>query len=296
MSIPQLDKPTVYDGSKGTLLGPSLLKVGKEVSDIAEWLNLLAPEIVRECYRAYIDAGSEVIQTNTFNGNRLRLAKHGLADKVREVNLSSAQIARQAAGSDVAVAGSMGPSGKLLLMDEVTVTDISQAFAEQARALEEGGVDFFHIETMADMDEAVAAVEGVRSVSHLPIALTMSFDTGDPMSGLRTMMGVSPTQLIQEGDELGLFAVGANCGRGLEGYQAVIEQFMAASPRAAVIAKVNAGVPRMEAGQTVYDGTAERAAEYALWCARRGVRLIGICCGGGPEHIEAIASALAHKL
>jgi 5-methyltetrahydrofolate--homocysteine methyltransferase len=295
LSIPQLDRPTVYDGSKGTLLGPSLPEVSKEPSDIAEWLNLLAPETVRDCYRAYIDAGSEVIQTNSFNGNRLRLARHGLADKVHEVNLSSAQIARQAAGSDIAVAGSMGPSGKLLITDEVTVTDISQAFAEQARALAEGGVDFFHIETMADMDEAVAAVEGVRSASRLPIALTMSFDTGDLETGLRTMMGVAPAQLAQKGDELELFAVGANCGRGLDGYQTVIEQFMAASPRAAVIAKVNAGVPRMEAGQTVYDGTPERAAEYALWCADRGVALIGICCGGGPEHVEAMASALARK-
>jgi 5-methyltetrahydrofolate--homocysteine methyltransferase len=296
LTIPQLDRPTVYDGSKGTFLGPSLPKVGKALSDIAEWLNLLAPEIVGKCHRAYIDAGSEVIQTNSFNGNRLRLAKHGLADKVHEVNLSSAQIARQAAGSEVAVAGSMGPSGKLLVMDEVTVTDISEAFAEQARALEEGGVDFFHIETMADMGEAVAAVEGVRSVSHLPIALTMSFDTGNPGAGLRTMMGISPSQLVQKGEEVGLFAVGANCGRGLEGYQAVIEQFMAASPRTAVIAKLNTGVPRMEAGQTVYDATAEEAAEYALWCAGRGVKLIGVCCGGGPESVEAIASALAREL
>lgn len=296
MSVPQLDRPTVYDGSKGTLLVPSLLEVGKEPSDIAEWLNLLAPETVRKCCRAYVDAGSQVIQTNTFNGNRLRLAKHGLADKVHEVNLSSAQIARQAAGSEVAVAGSMGPSGKLLVMDEITVADISQAFAEQAGALEEGGVDFFHIETMADMGEAVAAVEGVRSVSRLPIALTMSFDTGNPRTGLRTMMRVSPAQLVQKGDELGLFAVGANCGRGPEGYQAVIEQLMAASPRAAVIAKVNAGIPRLEGGQAVYDGTPEMAAEYAVWCADRGARLIGICCGGGPEQIKAIASALAREL
>ncbi len=295
MSLPQLDKPTVYDGSKGTLLGPSLSKVGKEPSDLAEWLNLLAPEIVRECHRANIDAGSEVIQTNTFNGNGLRLARYGLADRVREVNLSAARIARQAAGGDIAVAGSMGPSGKLLVMDEVSVRDISRAFAEQAGALEEGGVDFLHIETMADMDEAVAAVEGVRSASRLHIALTMSFDTGDLETGLRTMMGVAPAQLAQKGDELELFAVGANCGRGLNGYQTVIEQFMAASPRAAVIAKVNAGVPRMEAGQTAYDGTPERAAEYALWCADRGVALIGFCCGGGPEHVAAMASALARK-
>ncbi len=293
MGIPELDKPTVYDGSKGTLLSASLPKVGREPSDLAEWLNLLAPEAVRESCRAYVAAGSRVIQTNTFNGNRLRVERHGLADKVRDVNLSAAEIAREVAGNDISVAGSMGPTGKLLVMDEVSPSDVSEAFAEQAGVLEEGGVDFFHVETMADMEEAAAAVEGIRGVSELPIALTMSFDTGDPDAGLRTMMGVAPAQLAEKSDELGLFAVGANCGRGLDGYQTVIEQLMEASPKAAVIAKFNAGVPRMEDGQAVYDATPERLAEYALWCADKGVKLIGVCCGGGPESIEAIAGALA---
>ena len=292
MSIPPLDRPTVYDGSKGIFLSPTLSKVGKAPSDVSEWLNLLAPDIVLRCHREYIDAGAQVIQTNSFNGNRLRLAKYGLGDKVREVNVRAAQIAGQAAGNAIPVAGSLGPSGKLLITEEVTVAEIREAFAEQARALEEGGVDLFHIETMADIDEAVAAVEGVRSVSQLPIALTLSFDTGNPQAGLRTMMGVSPAQLVAKGDELGLFAVGDNCGRGFEGYQAVVEGLLAASPRAALIMKVNAGAPRVEGGETTYDATPEQVAEYALWCAQRGVKLIGLCCGGTPRHIEAIANAL----
>ena len=292
MSIPPLDRPTVYDGSKGIFLSPTLSKVGKAPSDVSEWLNLLAPDIVLRCHREYIDAGAQVIQTNSFNGNRLRLAKYGLGDKVREVNVRAAQIAGQAAGNAIPVAGSLGPSGKLLITEEVTVAEIREAFAEQARALEEGGVDLFHIETMADIDEAVAAVEGVRSVSQLPIALTLSFDTGNPQAGLRTMMGVSPAQLVAKGDELGLFAVGDNCGRGFEGYQAVVEGLLAASPRAALIMKVNAGAPRVEGGETTYDATPEQVAEYALWCAQRGMKLIGLCCGGTPRHIEAIANAL----
>ena len=292
MSIPPLDRPTVYDGSKGIFLSPTLSKVGKAPSDVSEWLNLLAPDIVLRCHREYIDAGAQVIQTNSFNGNRLRLAKYGLGDKVREVNVRAAQIAGQAAGNAIPVAGSLGPSGKLLITEEVTVAEIREAFAEQARALEEGGVDLFHIETMADIDEAVAAVEGIRSVSQLPIALTLSFDTGNPQAGLRTMMGVSPAQLVEKGDELGLFAVGDNCGRGFEGYQAVAEGLLAASPRAAVIMKVNAGMPRVEGGETTYDATPEQVAEYALWCAQRGMKLIGLCCGGTPRHIEAIANAL----
>ncbi len=293
MGVPQLERPTIYDGSKGVLLGPSLAKTGRVASDIVEWLNLLAPEAVRACHNAYVAAGSEVIQTNTFNGNRIRLERHDLGDDVREINRAGAQIAREAAGEGVAVAGSMGPTGKLLVMSEITLEEINEVFAEQAGALEEGGVDFFHIETMADMDEAVAAVEGIRRVSQLPIALTMSFDSGDAAKGLRTMMGVSATELVQKGNELGLFAVGANCGRGLDGYQTVIEQLSASSPKPGLIAKMNAGIPRIENGQLVYDTTAEEVANYARWCAETGVELIGLCCGGNAEHIKAMASALA---
>jgi 5-methyltetrahydrofolate--homocysteine methyltransferase len=293
LNAPLLDRPTTYDGSKGVLLAPSLAQTGRQGSDIVEWLNLLSPEAVRACHDAYIRAGSEVIQTNTFNGNRIRLEQHGLGADVQEVNRAGARIAREAAGGGVAVAGSMGPTGKLLVMNEITVEEIGQAFAEQAVALEDGGVDFFHIETMADMGEAVAAVEGIRSVSQLPIALTMSFDSGNRTKGLRTMMGVSATELVQKGNELGLFAVGANCGRGLDGYQQVIEQLAASSPRPALIAKMNAGIPRLETGRLVYDTTADEVAAYARWCMDAGVELIGLCCGGDAEHIKAIASALA---
>lgn len=293
MNVPLLDRPTTYDGSKGVLLAPSLAEIEREGSDIVEWLNLLAPETVRACHDAYVRAGSQVIQTNTFNGNRFRLERHGLGDDVREVNLAGASIAREAAGEGVALAGSMGPTGKLLVMNEITPEETGQAFAEQAIALEAGGVDFFHIETMADMDEAVAAVEGIRSVSQLPVALTMSFDSGDSTNGLRTMMGVSPAELVQKGNELGLYAVGANCGRGLDGYQWVIKQLAASSPRPTLIAKMNAGIPRIDKGQLTYDTTADEVADYARWCMDAGVELIGLCCGGDAEHIKVTAIALA---
>jgi 5-methyltetrahydrofolate--homocysteine methyltransferase len=288
--------PLVYDGSKGVYLSPRLPEVGREASDVAEWLNLLAPHLVQQCHRDYIEAGSQVIQTNTFNGNLFRLEAHGLADRVHEVNLAAAQIAREAAGDGVPVAGSVGPSGKWLVTGEVTSEALKEAFAEQAHALEEGGVDFFHVETMADLGEAVAAVEGIRSVSTLPVALTMSFDTGKPERGLRTMAGLTPTQFAENAGELQLLAIGENCGLGLEGYQAVVTEFLAAGPGHPLIAKVNAGVPRVEAGQVIYDGTPERMAEYAVWCAEHGVALIGGCCGSAPAHIEAMARALAGRL
>ncbi len=146
---------------------------------------------------------------------------------------------------------------------------------------------------MADLDEVDAAVQGVRNVSQLPIAVTMSFDTGKPEAGLRTMMGVTPAQLVSKGRELGLLAIGANCGLGLIGYQTLFQRFIEVARDMPVIAKVNAGIPRTEGKEVVYDGTPEKMAEYAVWVAGIGVKLIGACCGSTPAHIAAMASALA---
>jgi len=302
-------RPTLYDGAKGVFLSPRLADVGKTASDPTEWLNLLAPHTVLEAHRSYVEAGSEMIQTNSFNGNRLRLEPHGLASRVEELNLLAAQIAREAAGDSVLVAGVLGPSGKLLLTDSVSRQALVEAFAQQARALEQGGVDFFHIETMFDMEEAMAAVEGVTGVSSLPVALTMSFDSGKAEAGLRTMMGVSARQLAEKAGELGLFAVGANCGRGLEGYQPVIRELVqapstlrlrsgqaplrAGAGRAVVIAKLNTGIPQIHGGEVDYGGSPEEMGRYAAWCASQGVGIIGGCCGTTPAHIEAMARALA---
>ena len=288
-------QPALYDGAKGVFLSPRLPDVGKKPSDLTEWLNLLAPETVRQAHRDYVQAGSDVIQTNSFNGNRFRLQPRGLASRTNEVNLLAAQIAREAAGDGVLVAGDLGPSGKLLAMGDVTREALVEAFAQQAQALQEGGVDFFHVETMSDLEEAVAAVEGIRSVSSLSVALTMSFDSGKAEAGFRTMMGVSARQLADKACELGLFGVGANCGRGLESYQTVIQQLLEDAGQVVVIAKLNTGVPQMRGGVVEYGGSPEEMAEYALWCALHGVGIVGACCGSTPAHIEAMARALARE-
>jgi methionine synthase I (cobalamin-dependent) len=285
--------PIVYDGSKGVYLGPCLAEIGKGPTNLTEWLNLLAPDIVRRAHEEYVGAGSEIIQTNSFNGNRFRLQSHELESRVEEVNVLAAQIAREAAGDDALVAGVIGPSGKLSAMGEVATDELVAAFAEQARALDEGGVDFLHIETMSDLDEAAAAVEGVRSVSSLAVALTMSFDAGNVERGLRTMMGVSAKALVEKANELELFAVGANCGLGLEGYQPLVRELVESGPTSPIIAKLNAGRPKIEGGRTVYEASPASMADYAVWCARSGVRIVGGCCGSEPRHIEAIAQALA---
>jgi 5-methyltetrahydrofolate--homocysteine methyltransferase len=291
LSRERFRQPVLYDGSKGVYLVAWLVGVGRSPGDVSDWLNLLSPEAVRKVHREYIDAGSQIIQTNTFNGNRLRLEDYGLGDRVHEVNLAAAQIAREAAGDDVLVAGDIGPSGKFLAMGEVDERALVDAFAEQAAALAEGGVDLFHVETMFDLAEARAAVEGVRRASDRPLLLTMSFDTGKP-EALRTMMGVTPAQLAEAAREIGVFGLGANCGRGLEGYQEVLRALADARPEAVLVAKLNAGIPRMEGGQVVHDATPERMAGYALWCAENGVGIIGGCCGSTPRHIEAMARAL----
>jgi len=294
-------RPALYDGAKGVFLSPRLPDVGKTPSDLTEWLNLLAPQTVLHAHRDYIKAGSQIIQTNSFNGNRFRLEPHGLVSRLEELNLLAAQIAREAAGDSVLVAGVLGPSGKLLPLGNVRREALVEAFAEQAQALDKGGVDFFHVETMSDIEEAIAAVEGIRGVSSLPVALTMSFDSGKAEAGLRTMMGVSARQLAEKAGELGLFGVGANCGRGLEGYQTVIRELVEAAGQApstssgqgVVIAKLNTGVPPKADGRVDYGGSPKEMAEYALWCARQGVGIIGGCCGTTPAHIEAMAKALS---
>jgi 5-methyltetrahydrofolate--homocysteine methyltransferase len=284
-------RPLVYDGSKGVYLSPRLPDVGRSPSDATEWLNLLGPDAVLQMHREYIKAGSEIIQTNTFNGNRLRLETLGLGDRVREVNVAAARLAREAAGDEVLVAGVVGPSGKLLAMGEVEPQALTDAFADQAAALAEGGADLFHVETMTDLSEARAALEGLQRVSDLPVVLTMSFDSGRPETP-RTMMGVAPRQLTDMANETGAFGVGANCGRGLEGYQEAVRALAQARPEGVLVTKLNAGLPRMEGDRIVYDGSPERMAGYARWCADNGVGIIGGCCGTTPQHIRAMSRAI----
>ena len=187
-----LARPRVYDGAKGTLLLPHLLAAGRAESDATEWLNILAPDAVCNVHRSYVEAGANAIQTNTFQGNRFALELHGLGDRVGEVNQLGVRLAVEAAGASALVAGSVGPSGRLLATGDVERPALVDAFAEQVSALAEGGADFIHIETMFDLDEALAAIEGARAAADLAIVLTFSFDRGNPEKGYRTLMGVSP--------------------------------------------------------------------------------------------------------
>jgi 5-methyltetrahydrofolate--homocysteine methyltransferase len=284
----QTGKPVLLDGAMGTLL----MAAGLESGDPPEEWNVLHPERVGRIHREYILAGSQIILTNSFGGSSFRLEMHGLQDRVRELNKAAAEIARKeadAADHDVLVAGSMGPTGQLFKpMGPLTFEAAQNAFAEQATGLAAGGVDLFWIETMSDLQEVKAAAAGVRSVSDLPIAGTMSFDTHG-----HTMMGVKPESAAEELLNLNLELIGANCGTGSDELIEAIKAMRSAAPNATLIAKANAGIPKIVGEEVIYNGSPELMADYALEVYQAGARLIGGCCGNTPEHIQAMAEALS---
>jgi methionine synthase I (cobalamin-dependent) len=275
------------DGAMGTMLMAAGLERGQSPE---EW-NVSHPARVRAVHRSYIQAGSQIILTNTFGGSRLRLKRHGLQDRVAELNRAAAGLVRaeaEAAPHPVAVAGSMGPSGELLKpLGKLTFEEARDTFAEQAAALAEGGVDVLWVETMGDLQEVRAAVEGARTVSDLPIVTTMTFDTHG-----RTVMGVTPVQALETMRELGVVALGGNCGNGPDEIEGVIEAMHAADPTGALVAKANAGIPERVDGALIYSGTPEVMARHAVRVRRLGAKIIGACCGSTPEHVHAMAEAL----
>jgi methionine synthase I (cobalamin-dependent) len=234
--------------------------------------------------------------TNSFGGTRYRMKLHDLQDRVVELNRAAAENARAVADSAdhrVLVAGSMGPTGELLEpMGSMSYADCRSAFAEQAQGLIEGGVDLLWIETMSDLNEVRAAVEGARLVSgDIPICATMSFDTRG-----RTMMGITGAQMAEELSHLGLTAIGANCGNNLPDTEAALAEMHAAVPDMILIAKANAGMPRFEGDKLIYDGSPDVMAAYAARVRDNGVQLIGACCGSSPAHIQRMRQVLAGEI
>lgn len=279
----------ITDGAMGTMLFAAGLTQG----GAPELYNVEHPEKVSTIQQAYIQAGAQIILTNSFGGNRLRLGLHNLEARVRELNLASVKVARRAvlaSGAEVLVAGDIGPSGQVLEpYGELTFTEAVEAFNEQASALIEGGVDLIWIETMASLDEVRAAIQGVRGASgEIPIISTMTFDTRG-----RTMMGVTPEQAVNDLLPQGVFALGANCGNGPDEIISVIDKMHAVSPSIKLVAKSNAGIPTLVQGKTVYRATPEDMAIYARQAYQAGARIIGACCGSTPEHISTISQALA---
>ncbi|MFN2225557.1 MAG: homocysteine S-methyltransferase family protein [Anaerolineae bacterium] len=274
----------VADGATGTMLQAAGLPTGTPGE---AWI-LERPEEIRKLHQAYVEAGSRLILTSTFGGSRTRLEKSGLGDRVAEINQQAAELAREVSGPHRYVGGDIGPTGEMMApLGKLTYEAAVEAFAEQAAALAAGGADCIYIETMTDLNEARAALTGARQACDLPIFCTFSFDTHG-----RTGMGLSPAQAAAAMSELGVAGTGANCGHAPEEVLDFLPQMREAAPRAYLIAKPNAGIPRMVQRQVVYDAGPEKMAELAVRFVESGASIVGACCGSSPEHISAIAAAL----
>lgn len=281
------DGPVLVDGGMGTLLQER----GLEDGGAGELWNVERPEIIRAAHVAYAEAGARILTTNTFGGTVPRLQMHGLQDRLYEVNSAAARIASEVAREyGVLVAGDLGPTGELMApLGTLEPEQVQELFAEQLRALADGGIDLVLVETISDLTEALAAIAAAKEVvPDLPIAVTLSFDTN-----LRTMMGVKPGDAVRELAAAGADAVGANCGRGPEEMRMIAAELAdARSEGLLLIAQSNAGLPQIVGDHFEYDATAADMAANATELRELGIDLIGACCGSTPEHTEAMGAAL----
>ncbi|WP_416896257.1 MAG: betaine--homocysteine S-methyltransferase [Minwuia sp.] len=274
------------DGATGT----NLFELGLPAGHAPEDWNAAEPGKVKAHYRTFVDAGSDIILTNTFGGTRYRLKLHGLDSRVEELNRLGAELAQQVvaeSGRRIVVAGSMGPTGELLVpLGSMTYEDCVDAFRDQARGLKAGGADVAWIETMSAPDEMRAAAEAAIAEG-LPYVYTASFDTAG-----RTMMGLPPEMLagVQNGLPQPAVAFGANCGVGASDLLLAVSGMP--TDDHVVVAKANCGIPQVKGDKVEYTGTPELMAAYALLAADAGARIIGGCCGTTPEHVRAMRAAL----
>ena len=274
----------VADGATAT----NYQRMGMAIGVAPEAWLFEEPAKVMALHRAFIEAGSDIILTDTFGATSPRLRESPYAGRTTEVNHRAVKLAREAASNrpDVLVAGSMGPTG--LLMDplgELTSAAAADAYAEQAAALSQGGVDLLLLETFFALDEALAAIDGVRRASALPLVISFSFDRGT-----RTMMGLSPGQVVEAIAPLGMAAIGANCGRSLEDMMQVVQEFAALNAGIPLWVKPNAGLPSMVGDIARYDTSPAEMGAYARRFLDAGAQVVGGCCGSAPEHVAAIAA------
>jgi homocysteine S-methyltransferase len=277
------DRPMVCDGAMGTML----YSKGISLTRCFEELNLSSPQLVKEVHLAYVKAGAEILETNTFGGARMRLGKYNQGDKVREINLAGARLARGVAGDDLYVAGSVGPVGfRLEPLGPTSLQEAREAFREQIAALAEGGVDLLMVETMSDPNEAHQALLAARDVCSLPVVVQMTVQEDGS-----TPIGALPEDFARKLDEWGADIIGLNCS---VGPAAVLEalEIMAAVTHKKLSAQPNAGMPRTVQGRNIYLSSPEYMASYARRYIQCGARLVGGCCGTTPGHIKAIKAAV----
>ncbi len=276
-------KLLISDGAWGT----QLVLRGLPFGSVPEMWNIENPDEVRATAQAYVDAGADIILTNTFGGSGIRLSRAGFAGDVIEINRIGAQLSRDAAGDDVLVFASIGPTGAFMRpLGIVSEADMIASFALQVQGFVAGGADGIVIETMSDLGEAKAALKAARDNSDLPVVVSMTFE--EHKRGYSTMMGATPEQVAYELDAAGVDLIGANCGAGIEqviGAVAALREHT----RTPLWAKPNAGTPELVDGRTVFQATPEIMVQHLPMLAEAGAVVIGGCCGTTPEHIRLFA-------
>jgi len=281
-------KVLVSDGAWGTFLHQKGLKA----DECPESWNLKHPEEVMEIAKSYVEAGADIILTNSFGASPLKLEGYGLEGEAFRLNKSAAELSKKAAGERSLVLGSVGPTGKMVMMGEASAPEVYNGFMEQAKGLAEGGADGIVIETMTDPEEARLAIEAARKVTELDIACTFTF-TKNQDGTYRTIMGTDVEAYLEMAKLAGADIIGANCGNGTAGMIEIVREIRALDPRIPVLVHANAGLPVYQDGKTVFPESAQEMASQIEELVAAGANIVGGCCGTTPEHIRQIVQVLA---
>src|SRR5581483_10399119 len=281
----------ISDGALGTLLQAKGLKPG----ECPESWCLSHPEVLKGIAQAYLDAGSDLVTTNSFGGTSYKLEPYGYQDKVGDFNRAAARLVKQVMRERGYVAGSVGPTGRIVVDEggDVRPEDLYRAFSEQVVALAEGGADAICIETMSSLVEATQAIKAAKDNTRLPVLCTFTFAASP--RGFRTMMGASPERAAKEAAAAGADVVGANCGNGIVNMIEIARAMRAALPRVPILIQANAGAPLLEGDKTVFKETPEFMASHVRALMQAGANIIGGCCGTTPAHIAAMARVIRRR-
>lgn len=282
-------KILVSDGAWGTFLQSK----GLEPGTCPELWNIDHFEDVASIAASYVAAGSDMVETNSFGANAIKLEHYGLGDRVYEINKAAASASRHGAGPKKIVLGSVGPTGKFLMMGEVTEDAMYEAFAEQCQGLKDGGADAIIVETMTDLEEAVIAVRAAKSTG-LDVVCTMTFDALQDGT-YRSMMGIAPAEMVEPLLAAGADVLGSNCGNGTAGMIKITQEIRATNPKVPILIHANAGLPVYQDGITVFPETPADMSGLTLPLIEAGAIVVGGCCGTGPDHIKSIGRMVKVK-